>query len=66
MYHAEYWLTRLLKGLTLSGPARHGSICDGYLCPDVITSRGDEHADTLPHCQGQQGPGTELGAMVSV
>ncbi len=66
MYHAAYWLTRLLKGLTLSGLARHDSICDGYLCHGVITSRGDEQADTPPHCQCQRGPGTELGAVVSV
>lgn len=66
IYHAAYWLTRLLKGLTLRGPAQHDSICDGYLCHGVITSRGDEQADTTPHCQCQQGPGTERGAVVSV
>lgn len=33
MYHAAYWLTRPLKGLTLSGPALHDSICDGVSVP---------------------------------
>lgn len=29
-------------------------------------TRWYEHADTLPHCQCQQGPGIELGGVVSI